>query len=473
MLSYDKLSLYKDEDQKIIKLLKGIVKHFRKKTSPAKSTIQPTIIPRAEHTISRKDINHNALKVLYRLHNSGFDAYLVGGCVRDLLLNRAPKDFDIATNAHPDEVRKLFRNCRLIGKRFRLAHIVFGKEIIEVATFRTHHENAEHEQHAKTHQGMIVRDNVYGLIEDDACRRDFTINGLYYNIADYSVVDYVNGMQDIHTQTIRMIGEPTARFHEDPVRLLRAIRFIGKLNLNIAPDTERPILELHHLLQKVSPARLYLELAKLFHEGAILPTFRLLRKYQLLAELLPASHTYLNNTDNLKFLEAGLKNTDDRVKEKKTVSPAFIFAIFLWPSAKHYLLEGQDTNIPPYVLHEKAVHLASKDLTERLAIPRALQAIIREICLLQFRFTQRHGARAHRLLAHPRFRAAYDLLLLRGQTGEPVQELGQWWTLFYDADDQQREVLLKGIGKSTIQSNKKKRKKRTIKKKITTAPPSQ
>jgi poly(A) polymerase len=444
-------------------LLKGIVKHFKKKTSPTQSTIQPTIIPRAEHSISRKDINRNALKVLYRLHDAGFGAYLVGGCVRDLLLNRRPKDFDIATNAHPEEIRKLFKNCRLIGKRFRLAHIVFGREIIEVATFRTHHKNAEHETHAKTHQGMIVRDNVYGTIEDDAARRDFTINGLYYNIADFSIIDYVNGMQDIETRTIRMIGDPDARYHEDPVRILRAIRFMGKLGLDISPETEKPILELRTLLQKVSPARLFLEVSKLFHEGAMLPTFQLLRKYQLLSELFPMTEACLNSPEAVTLLEEGLRSTDDRIKDHKTVSPAFIFSVFLWPTTKQYVTKLEGSKLPPYVIHEKAIHEASGDLTERLAIPRALVAILREICLLQFRFTQRFGTRPYRLLGHPRFRAAYDLLLLRGQAGEPVKELGEWWTIFYDAEDSEREAMLKNLEKANPASKKKKRKKKKVK----------
>lgn len=435
------------------------MKRFKKNTRSSKSTLQPTIIPRAEHPISRNDINRNALKVLYRLYNAGFEAYLVGGCVRDLLLGRQPKDFDIATNAHPDEIRKLFKNCRIIGKRFRLAHIVFGKEIIEVATFRTHHTNAETDQ-AKTHQGMIVRDNVYGTIEDDACRRDFTINGLYYNIADFSVVDYIGGMADIQTRTIRMIGEPVARYHEDPVRLLRAIRFMGKLNLNISPETEKPIFELHHLLQKVSPARLYLELLKLFHEGALQPTFQLLGKYKLFAELLPMTHAALSDPIAAALIDTGLKNTDNRIKENKTVSPAFIFAVFLWPSVRKHLAKQENSKLPPYVAHERAVHEASRDISERLAIPRALITITREICLLQFRFTQRYGTRAYRLITHPRFRAAYDLLLLRSQTGEQISDLSNWWTSFNEASDAQRETMLKEVEKSSPFSKKKKRKKK-------------
>lgn len=452
-----------DEDRNIIKLLKGLVKRLRKKSKHTpNNTSKATIIPRAEHSISRSNIHRNALKVLYRLNSAGFGGYLVGGCVRDLLLGRQPKDFDIATNAHPDEVRKLFKNCRLIGKRFRLAHIIFGKDIIEVATFRTHHENAEVENDAKTHQGMILRDNVYGDIEDDVWRRDFTINGLYYNIADFSVIDYIGGMQDIKTRTLRIIGDAVPRYHEDPVRLLRAVRFMGKLDLNIAPDTEKPLSELHHLLQKVSPARLFLEVVKLFQEGAMLPTFQLLRKYKLFQELFPATHACLENERALKLIEEALLSTDSRVKENKTVSPAFVFSVFSWPMITHHLSRLEGTKLPAYVAHEKAVHHAAKDLIERLAIPRNLQAIIREIGLLQFRFTQRFGTRPYRLLGHPRFRAAYDLLLLRSQAGEPVQEISLWWTTFVNANDPQREAMIKEMEKSP-QFKKRKRKKKKVK----------
>lgn len=462
MVSYSQFKICLGEDRKIIKLLKGLVKRLKKPASASKNRIQPTIIPRAEHSISRANIHRNALKVLYRLNGAGYGAFLVGGCVRDLLLDRHPKDFDIATDAHPEEVRKLFKNCRLIGKRFRLAHIVFGKDIIEVATFRTHHENATHETHAKTHQGMIVRDNVYGTIEDDVWRRDFTINGLYYNIADFSVVDYIGGMQDLQSRTIRMIGNPEERYQEDPVRLLRAIRFMGKLNLQIHPETEEPILRLHHLLQKVSPARLFLEVVKLFQEGAMLPTFRLLRKYKLFAELFPAANACLNDEKAIKLIEEAFSSADSRVKENKSVSPAFIFAVFSWPSILEYLAKYDNGKLPPYVIHEKAVHHASKDLIERLAIPRNLQMIIREIGLLQFRFSQRFGTRCYRLLSHPRFRASYDLLLLRAQSGEEnCRELADWWTAFYETDEAQREVMMREIEKSNVFKRKKRKKKKT------------
>jgi poly(A) polymerase len=447
--------------KKIIKLLKGFLKRFSKEQPAVQNKTQPTIIPRNEHSISRNAISRNALKVLYRLHDAGFGAYLVGGCVRDLLLGRHPKDFDIATDAHPEEVRKLFKNCRLIGKRFRLAHIVFGKEIIEVATFRTHHEKAP-EHHGKMHQGMIVRDNVYGDIADDVWRRDFSINALYYNIADFSVVDYAGGMQDIKNKTLRMIGEPEKRFLEDPVRLLRAVRFLGKLTITPSPETETPLMQLGHLLENVSSARLFQEVLKLFQEGATAPTFRLLEKYHLLQQLFPQTAESLSQPETRKLLEEALQATDIRIQEGKTVSPAFLLAVLLWRPILQHALHFQAEKLPPYVALEKALQHVLKDQTQRLAIPRVLLASIREICLLQHHFNHRHGSRPYRSLEHARFRAAYDLLLLRAQAGEPVSEIAEWWTQFQAGDHAKREKLLKMSNKPRPKKgrSRKPRKKR-------------
>jgi poly(A) polymerase len=438
-------------------LLKGFLKNFSKNQSATEKSLELVIIPRSEHKISRSMISPNALKVLYRLNTAGFTAFLVGGCVRDLLLDRRPKDFDIATNALPEEVRKLFRNCRLIGKRFRLAHVVFGKEIIEVATFRTHHKQGE-EKHGRMEGGMIVRDNVYGTIEDDAWRRDFTINALYYNIADFSILDYTGGMKDLKTTTLRMIGDPVLRFHEDPVRLLRAIRFVGKLNLNVSLETENQIRTLSNLLAHVSPARLFQEVLKFFQEGATLPTFQLLQKYHLFTQLFPQTAAVLaHQPEAVKLLEAALTDTDERSKAGKNVSPAFLFAVFLWHpvylSVKHAMSEG----LPTHVAYEKALKQVLRQQTESLTIPRRLIISIQEICFLQHRLTCRYGTAPHRLLEHPRFRAAFDLLLLRAGSGEDVQELSGWWVQFHDADIEQRDVLIKAVARSSTQPRKKRK----------------
>ena len=431
-----------------------MIKRIKKGKPAPKKNIKPVIIPRAGHNISRDRINRNALKVLYRLHEAGYGAFLVGGCVRDLLMERKPKDFDIATSALPEEVRKLFKNCRLIGKRFRLAHILFGREIIEVATFRTHHENGQAE-HGKMHEGMIIRDNVYGTIEDDAWRRDFRMNALYYNIADFSVIDYTGGMQDIENRILHMIGEPEQRFHEDPVRLLRAIRFIAKLNLNITPETEEPLMRLSHLLGHVSSGRLYQEVLKFFQEGATLSTVLLMQKYNIFEQLFPHTAKSLDNPDAFTLIKEALANTDQRIKEEKPVSPAFLFAVFLWhPISKTVSIHIKD-GLPIYVAYDKAIHDILKEQGQRLAIPRVLQMTIREICLLQHRLTQRRGHQPYRLLEHPRFRAGYDLLLLRANSDESLKELADWWTQFHTTDPETRENMMKEVPRTAPAKKRK------------------
>ena len=445
------------EDQKIIKLLKGFLKKtLTKNKSATEKSIAPVIIPRSEHKISRNMISHNALKVLYRLNNSGYTAFLVGGCVRDLLLDRHPKDYDIATNALPEEVRKLFRNCRLIGKRFRLAHIVFGKEIIEVATFRTHHKQGE-DKHGRMEDGMIIRDNVYGTIEDDAWRRDFTINALYYNIADFTIIDYTGGIPDLQTKTLRMIGDPDLRFHEDPVRLLRAIRFVGKLDLTISPETETHVLALNNLLENVSPARLFQEVLKFFQEGATLQTFKLLKKYNLFGQLFPQTADVLvSHPETERLLEEALRSTDERLHAGKTVSPAFLFAIFLWHPVLVHIKKFQNEGLQPHIAYEKSLKMVLRQQTESLTIPRRLLINVQEICFLQHRLTCRYGTAPHRLLEHPRFRAGYDLLILRAGSEDSVKDLCEWWVKFYNGTVEEREVLMKEAAK--IQPVRRKRK---------------
>jgi poly(A) polymerase len=457
------------EDLKIIKLFKGLIKKIKKdKPDSSNYPNPPLIISRAEHSISRSQINPNALKVLYRLHNAGYSAHLVGGCVRDILLQRTPKDFDIATSALPEEVRKLFRNCRLIGRRFRLAHIVFGKETIEVATYRTHHKDS-HEQHGHSHEGMIIRDNVYGSIEDDAWRRDFTVNALYYNIGDFSILDYTGGMEDLNNKLLRMIGNPEQRFHEDPVRLLRAIRFASKLDLNISPETEEPILRLSHLLSHVSPARLFTEVLKFFQEGATLRTFKLLQKYHLFAQLFPQTEKMLSDPISFQLIEQALSNTDERLQGGKTVSPAFLFAIFLWRPVQQLAEKSQKENLPQSVAYEKALRIVLRDQTESLTIPRRLVISIQEICFLQYRMTLRYGSAPLRLVEHPRFRAGYDLLLLRSSAGEPVQELSDWWVKFYNGNTEQREALLKDLNQDAPKKKRRPRKRNNRHKKAAVA----
>ena len=395
--------------------------------------VEPRIISRSEHAISRSDISENALKVLYRLKNAGYKAYLVGGSVRDLLLNLKPKDFDVVTDARPEQIRELFRNCRLIGRRFRLAHVRFGDEIIEVSTFRAAHHMAEGEGHIE--DGRIIRDNVYGDIDDDVWRRDFTVNALFYNIEDFSIVDYVGGLNDIKERQLRLIGDPAGRYREDPVRMLRAVRFAVKLGFTLHPSAEQPLFNMDHLLRDISPSRLFEEFMKLFMSGAALKTYHQLRHYGLFKHLFPETSLMLEDDTNGyadRLFSAVFLNTDNRIAEGKPVTPGFLIAALMWLPMMR-LAEDYKSN---GLAEMDAVQLASDAVISRqinaIALPRRFTLMAREIWNLQSRLKHRRGNRPSRLLSHPRFRAAYDFLLLRYEAGEKLQELVDWWTEFVE-----------------------------------------
>lgn len=400
---------------------------------------EPRIISREEHNISRDHISDGALKVLFRLKNAGFASYLVGGSVRDMLLGREPKDFDVVTDATPGQIRELFRNSRLIGRRFRLAHVHFGDEIVEVSTFRAPHLVDGGEGHVV--DGQIIRDNVYGNINDDVWRRDFTVNALFYNIHDESVVDYIDGMRDIRACCIRLIGDPRRRFIEDPVRLLRAVRFATKLGFRISPDTERHIPELASSLNGISPARLFEECLKLFFNGYALQTFEQLRHYHLFGELFPQTEEALTHQYGgfpNTFVVNALRNTDDRLAENKSVTPGFLLAALLWLPmdrlARDYIAQGMN-EMDAIILAGDIV--ISKQISST-AMPRHFTRLARDIWQLQARLARRSKRHLHRLIEHPRFRAAYDFLLLRAQSGEGVTELAHWWTRFQQENPPKR-----------------------------------
>jgi len=399
--------------------------------------------------------------VLYRLKKSGYQAYLVGGGVRDLLLGREPKDFDVATDATPEQVKAVFRNCRLIGRRFRLAHVRFGREIIEVATFRS----ADFGKAEQSANGMVLDDNLYGTIEEDALRRDFTINALYYNIADFSVIDYSTGMADLETGLLRLLGDPETRYREDPVRMLRAVRFAAKLGFNIEPATEAPIHHLGHLLEDIPPARLFEEVLKLFISGYAVSTFEKMRHYDLFAWLFPQTEEALSHEEHefpLTLVLKGLENTDRRLAQEKPVTPAFLFAVLLWEPLRRMAEELERTQgLPPYAAIQQAAGLVIERQVQRVSIPRRFTTPMREIWGLQPRFHNTKGKRPARLLAHPRFRAAYDFLLLRAESGdEALQELAQWWTDFQVSDAGSREGLTKNLPANAEGGAKKRRRRR-------------
>lgn len=415
-------------------MLKKLFKWFKK------DVVRATIVPRTAHTISRNNISPNALKVLYRLHNAGFSAHLVGGCIRDLLVGHQPKDFDIATNADPEQIQDLFSNCRLIGRRFRLAHIHFGREIIEVATFRATH-TASLVQNA---HGMILRDNAYGKIEEDVLRRDFTINALYYNIADFTVIDFVGGIRDLERKQVNLIGDPQTRYREDPVRMLRAIRFAAKLDFKIHPNSAKPIYGLSDLLANVPAARLFEEYSKLFLTGNALATYNLLREYNLFKQLFP--HTAKLPVDD-KFLITALSNTDLRVAAGKSVAPSFLLAVFNWQPlldlAKRLDFHG-------------SVDQILKEQQKIMAVPRRFVSMIRDVWEVQYRLERRRTPRQiETLFTLAKFRAAYDFLLLRAQAGDTQAiPAAQWWQKYVEGDEEVRNALL-----AKLKTPKRKKKK--------------
>ncbi len=384
---------------------------------------------------------------MYKLKKEGFEAYLVGGCVRDLLLGREPKDFDVVTNADPDQIKRVFRNCRLIGRRFRLAHVHFGREVIEVATFRGGGE-AQNDQQMQSKEGRLLRDNVYGTIEQDVWRRDFTVNALYYNIKDYSVVDYVGGMDDHKAATLKLIGDPETRFREDPVRMIRAVRFAVKLGFGIDPACEHAIHDSAALLDSIPPARLYDEVLKLFMGGNALQTFEMLRHYGLFQVLFPATESSLAvESDGFPklFLIKALQNSDGRIAEGKTVTAYFLFAAFLWEPVQMLVKDLLQQGLPEHLAFQEAANVVISRQVRIIAMPRHITTSMRDVWALQPKFNALIGSKPARLFTHPKFRAAYDFLLLRAETGSVDTELAAWWTRYQNADEaEQRHMTQPG-----------------------------
>ncbi|WDD96451.1 polynucleotide adenylyltransferase PcnB [Burkholderia sp. FERM BP-3421] len=443
--------------------------------APARRT-EPTIVPAGVHGINPALISKNAVRVTDTLQQAGFRAFIVGGAVRDLLLGIAPKDFDVATDATPTEVQRLFRRARLIGRRFQIVHVQFGQELIEVSTFRAlvdpqaagdappppakrlKRDELDRRTHAVDASGRVLRDNVWGEQHEDATRRDFTINAMYYDPATQSVLDYHDGMADMRARLLRMIGDPATRFREDPVRMLRVVRFAAKLGFEIEPHTRAPIQELADLINNVPAARLFDEMLKLLLSGHALACLTRLRAEGLHHGLLPLLDVVLEQPQGEKFIRLALNNTDARVRAGKPVSPGFLFATLLWHDMRQryeqYVAEGEF----PVPALNRAMDDVLDMQTEKLAIHKRFSADMREIWGLQLRLEKRSGRGALRLLEHQRFRAGYDFLLLRCESGELDGEVGQWWTDFIDGDIAQREALLTQGG--TKEKSPRKRRRR-------------
>ena len=428
------------------------------KKSGSKKPNAPKIIPRSAHTVSRDDISKSALKVLYRLHKRGYQAFLVGGCVRDALLGLHPKDFDVATNATPEQVRALFDNCRLIGRRFRLAHVRFGREIIETATFRA---AANHAADDSVHddEGRILRDNVYGSIDEDVWRRDFTCNALYYNIADFSIWDFTNGVEDVKRRRLVLIGDADTRLREDPVRMLRAVRFAAKLDFDIDKTVVNSMHKHTELLSNVPAARLFDEFLKLFQAGFAERTFDLLRKYNLFAEMFPATDQELNDDPAfMDFVRAALRNTDRRVAQEKSVTPMFLIGVFFWaPTVKLAAIRRAEEKMS----ESQSLSLASYELMaqqqRRISIPKRFTIPMREMLSLQPRFDARRGKRALKFLEHRRFRAAYDFMMLLSEVGLVDKGVAAFWT---DVQSQSADDRAKSFELASAPGKKRRRRRR-------------
>ena len=395
------------------------------------------VIPRDQHCISRKNISDNALKVMSRLRRQGHQAYLVGGAVRDLLLGGHPKDFDIATDATPEEVNKLFGNSRIIGRRFRIVHVRFGPEVIEVTTFRGHHGNdpdpagGRDSQSRQSASGLLLRDNVYGTLEEDAVRRDLTVNALYYDAGTFEVLDHVGGLEDLELRHIRVIGDPEQRYTEDPVRMLRVLRFAARLDFTPDTDTAAAIPRCAHLLGEIPAARLFDEFLKLFLSGYAAATLDLLLEHDLLRYLFPDTDAMVRRDDRaLALVRAAMVNTDERIAADKPVTPAFQLASLLWPQVQEQFEHLKEQGEAPMVAMHNAGQQAVSATVHHISIPRRFSQPMREIWEFQLRLQRTGGKRTAELVEHRRFRAAYDFLLLREQSGEDTGDLGAWWTEF-------------------------------------------
>ncbi|MGN6703650.1 MAG: polynucleotide adenylyltransferase PcnB, partial [Burkholderiaceae bacterium] len=417
---------------------------------------QPKVYGPQEHGIDPQLVSANAMRVTQTLQDAGFRAFVVGGAVRDLLLGVKPKDFDIATNATPEQVKRLFRRAFIIGRRFQIVHVMFGQDLLEVTTFR----GAAPDEAQKDEHGRVLRDNTFGEQHEDAVRRDFTLNAMYYDPASQTVLDYHGGVDDIRRRTLRIIGAPEERFREDPVRMLRAVRLAAKLNLTIDPATAAQIPVMAPLVNNVPAARVFDEMLKLLLSGYALACLTQLRKEGLHHGLLPLLDVVLEQPLGEKFVTLALENTDERVRQGKPVSPGFLFASLLW----HQVLEKWNAYQAAGEYPIPALHLAADSVldaqTEKLALQRKIASDMRDIWAMQPRFERRIGKSPYKLLEHPRLRAGYDFLLLRCQSGEIDMEIGDWWTDFMAADGPGREELLARKPKTEGEASAPKKRRR-------------
>ena len=419
-------------------MIRKLISRVFSSKKPKAGNNEPAVIPVSSHGITRDRISSGSRRTCETLQAAGFKAYVVGGAVRDLLIGAEPKDFDVATDATPEEVKRAFRRSRIIGRRFQIVHVMMGQETLEVTTFR----GALAEDTKKDEHGRVLHDNVFGSQAEDAARRDFTANALYYDPATEAVLDYHHGVGDLKQKTLRMIGEPRARYREDPVRMLRAARLGAKLGLSIDPAARAPIREMAELLENVPPARLFDEMLKLLMSGHAVKCLRQLREEGLHHGLLPLLDVILEQPMGERFVWLSLENTDERVRQGKPVSPGFLFATLLWHEvlADWEARKAQGEHSQPALFD--AMDAVLDKQSGKLAITRRIAGDIKDIWALQPRFEKRAGKTPYRLLEQPRYRAGWDFLRLRAQSGEIPMELPEWWDAFADANPDAREAML-------------------------------
>ncbi len=436
-------------------MIRNLIDRVLAKTTRSALRKRPKRYRGSEQGMPLANVSQAAIRTCETLQQAGFQAWIVGGGVRDLLLGLKPKDFDVATDATPEQVRKLFRRSRIIGRRFQIVHVLHGRETIEVSTFRSLQPAAETDEH-----GRVLRDNVWGTQAEDAARRDFTINALYYDPVSDTLLDYHDGVKDMKQRTLRMIGDPASRYREDPVRMLRVARFAAKLGFTVEPKTQQPIRELKELLHNVPAARLFDEMLKLLLSGNAMACVQELRRQGLHHGLLPMLDVILEQPDDERFVQAALAATDARVLADKSVSPGFLFAALLWQPVRvrwQAATERGEHSIPALAA---AIESVLDEQAGRLAIQRRFIGDMREIWMMQPRFERRTGRSPHALVRHPRFRAGWDFLMLRCESGEMPLELGQWWLDFSEADAPERQAMLERAAPEAGTAKKRKRRSR-------------
>jgi poly(A) polymerase len=449
------------------KVIKKITRVLATETKSDRDTMtqtkQVTRYTANQHKIDKAMMSRNALKVTYDLQKAGYGAFLVGGCVRDSLLGIVPKDFDVVTNATPEQIKATFRNCRLIGRRFRLAHVLFGREIIEVATFRGHHADIDDQKTTgkQNDDGQLLRDNVFGTIDEDAQRRDFNINALYYDPTTEIIDDFAGGVEALKQGEFALIGDAETRYREDPVRMLRALRFSAKLNMKIEPSAAQAIHTHGHLLGNIPPARLFEEVLKLFLAGKAVATYKLLQHYQIFGILFPQLQDLIANQDSKEsqFIFKVLENTDKRINNNQRVTPAFIYASLLWyPLEERTAQIMQEAGLSQYDAFMLAQGEVLHRQVQRIMIPKRFTTVIRDIWMLQQRLPKRFGKRAFQILSHPKFRAGYDFLVMRGEIeGGDLMELGQWWTAFQHASTPVQKNMLNDLKSGNTRKPRRRR----------------